>query len=257
MTSDNKPKKLSLQDQWAEEQRQKRGEIISAPTADSLTAKPIEVPHIPTPQERADNAKKEADALRAEADLEAVRNNYQNYKDAVIKLETERKAFEVEKLKYPDMVAKERQLNEREAEIEELQEQADKYYSVKRLEGDNYLKQKVREGDLYYKTSQDKWLRDNGEEIRGLKELRSELQTKIDIYKTAVIPFTSMMIRDSNLLYKYLSEQIYPILDSSLIRLLGGIKRDELKEQARLTHDSLFRDATNMLNIANQIKEKR
>ena len=249
MTLPDKPKKLNLQEQWAEEQRLKRGDNISAPIPES--PKPLGIIP-PTPQERADAAKKEADALRAEADLEAVRNGYSNYKEACQKLEQERKEFEAEKLKYPDLLNKETQLNEREQAIIVANQYAQKHNSEKLAEVENYYTSKKKAADLLTSKSE----KEVNERKQVLEKLSDELQEKIDFYKFTVEPYSKLMARDANLIYQYLQNYIYPILDNGAVKMFAGLggQLQKTQQQAKVSHDILMEDAVKLLTIYNKIK---
>ena len=252
MTLPDKPKKLSLQAQWEEEQRLKRGENQSAPVPESPKPIDIRLPTTPTPQERADAAKKEADALRAEADLEAVRNGYSNYKDACQKLEAERKEFEAEKLKYPELLNKEKLLNEREQGIIAANQYAQKHNSEKLAEVENYYTTKKKAADLLTSKSE----KEMSERKQVLEKLSAELQEKIDFYKYTVEPYSKVMAKDANLIYQYLQYYIYPILDNGAVKMFAGLggQLQRTHQQAKVCHDILMEDAVKLLTIYNKIK---
>jgi len=252
MTLD-KPKKPNLQDQWAEEQRLKR-EAAKPPQVnniDNVISQPIE-PKPLTPQERLTSAELAIKTLRAEQELKSVQQGYTNYLEAVKSLETERKAFEEVKTKYPAWQTRELDLNQREANILENEKIADRYCREKRIEGDKYLAEQKRLGDSYYKSSVDKTNKD----IKAKTDEFEYLLRQIILYQDNIEPFTRMLMRDSQAIYTYLESYIFPILDSGLVRLVAGDKRNELREKAISLHNLLMKDAENMLTLEINIRKK-
>lgn len=210
-----------------------------------------------TAAQRAENAKKEIEALRAEQELTSIQKGYKGFQDAVIRFETEQKAFEVVKTQYPEWQTKEITLNERGAEIEESRIQADKYSTAKRLEADNYFKSRTKEADLYHKTQLDKLNKETKDFRELIQRKVAELDSKEKIYNEVIEPACQLMIKDSNLIYKYLEDYIYVISEHGAVKFLGLLnsKLENVRGMAKLVHDSLYQDAVKMLILANKIKE--
>ena len=249
------PRKLTLNEQLEEKNRLEREQKDSGVKPE----KPIEVKSVrePTPQELLQETELQIKKLRAEQELKSIQTGYKNYLDAVTQLENDKKIWTQKIAEYPDLLTKEDSLNKQIEQVNLSKAIADRYSRDKHTEGDIYLKAKKSEGDQYVLSSREVWQRESAEEIRQLNELRDEVSAKIDIYKEAVEPFTKIMIKDATIVYLYLQDCIYPILESGAVRLLGGFNQNKissLTQQARLAHDSLMQDAVNMANTSERIR---
>ena len=246
---------IALEEKQAAERQQKE-QPTKSPEIKPQEVKPVREP---TPQELLQDTELQIKKLRAEQELKSIQAGYKNYLEAVTQLENEKKVWAQKIAEYPDLLTKEESINKQIEQLNLSKAIADRYVKDKHMEGDSYLKARRIEGDQYVLNSRESWQRESAEEIRQLNELRDEVSKKIDIYKEAVEPFTRIMIKDATILYVYLEDYIYPILQSGAVRLLGGFNQTKigsLTQQAKLAHESLMQDAVNMANTSERIKGK-
>ena len=211
-----------------------------------------------TGAQKLENVQNQIKRLRAEQELKSVQDGYKSYQDAVIQLSNARKQLEEDRAKLPDITARETTLKEQEQDIQLRLSEIEKYAAEKTQEADNYFNSKKRDGDLSYASAMNKFTKEYNEKSNFLKQMNEELQAKITIYNENVEPFSRIMAKDSRLIYKYLTDFIFPILDNGTLKLFGTFngKLELTRRQAKLVHDALYTDAIALLTIAEKIKEK-
>ena len=210
-----------------------------------------------TEAQKLENVQNQIKKLRAEQELKAVQDGYKSYQDAVIQLSKEREQVVQDKLKYPDITAREKDLGAHEGDIQLRLSETDNYVTEQRLQADNYCASRKKEGELHYQTSKANFIREYNEKVRILKEMTDELQAKIELCNETAEPAGMLMAKDSRLIYNYLTNFIFPILDNGTLKMFGtfGGKLETTRQQAKIVHDALYSDALILLKTAEKIKE--
>jgi hypothetical protein len=212
----------------------------------------------PNEGQQLENVQNQIKRLRAEQELKAVQDGYKSYQDAVIQLSKTREQLEADRAKLPNILEREKILQDKESDIDQRVTLAEQYSAEKHTEGNDYFVSRRKEGDAHYKTAMDNFVREYNEKNEILKRMTEELQEKIDICNENAEPIGLLMAKDSRLIYNYLTNFIFPILDNGTLKLFGVFngKLELIRQQAKLLHDSLYTDALRLLKTAEEIKEK-
>lgn len=250
---------MRLEDQLAEDAR-KREEQSKAETkkTDGKPTEHKEGSANPTEAEKLDDIQNKIKRLRAEQELKAVQDGYKSYQDAVLQLSKDREQLGQDKLKYPDILAREQAVKEQEDSLQQRTSLAEQYSNEKHSEADTYYTSRKEEGDLSYKLAMGKFSKEYSEKSNILKELSADLQVKIDLYNKNIEPSAMLLAKDARLINQYLQGYIFPILNNGTLKLLGtfGGKLEITRRQAKLFHDALYTDAVVLLTMAEELKEK-
>ena len=101
------------------------------------------------------------------------------------------------------------------------------------------------------------FIREYNEKTRILKEMSDKLDAKIELCNDNAEPIGLLMAKDSRLIYNYLTNFIFPILDNGTLKLFGTFngKLEITRQQAKILHDALYNDALILLKTAEKIKE--
>ena len=210
-----------------------------------------------TEAQQAENVQNQIKRLRAEQELKSIQDGYKSYQDAVIQLSNSRKQLEEDRAKLPDITARETVLKQQEADIELRMSEVEKYYEEQKLAADNYYTSRRKEGDAHYQTSMANFIREYNEKTRILKEMSDKLDAKIELCNETAEPAGMLMAKDSRLIYNYLTNFIFPILNNGTLKMFGtfGGKLEITRQQAKILHDALYNDALILLKTAEKIKE--
>ena len=235
-----------------EKEHQQQAEI---PPAANL---PIEKAGVEKFAEDKQLALAESEALIAKQNLDSQKQGYKNYLDALNQFSAERKAFEAEKLKYPDLMNKEKALDEQERDIRLRMSEVENYAKDKKTEGDNYCSARKKEADLYYQNALSKFTFEYNEKNNILKDTTEELQAKIKVYLENVKPSSLLLAKDTNLIINYLDTYIAPILSNGLLKLFGAfnVKLVKLKETATQLYSRIYDDSISILTLSEMLKTK-
>ena len=253
-----------LEDQLAEERKQKQKQQPPPKSADEKKADEIFAERKDeaakcdlTEAQQLENVQNQIKRLRAEQELKSVQDGYQSYQDAVIQLSNGRKQLEEDRAKLPNLLEREKIVQDKESDIEQRVDMAEKYFEEKHLDADNYFVARKREGDSHYKVAMDNFTREYTEKNGVLKQMAEELQVKIDFYNENIEPLGLLLAKDSSLIYLYLTNYIYPILNNGTLKLFGTFNKNivGLREYATKAHDGLYNDAIKLLTMAEKIKE--
>jgi len=246
-----------LQEALKEKMEKEHQQAEVSPAKSSIPEEPKDKLE-PNEGQQLENVQNKIKRLRAEQELKAVQDGYKSYQDAVSQLSKEREILDQDKLKYPNILEREKNLALKEEDIKLRMSEIEKYVDESKLEADNYYATRKEEGDLSYKLAMGKFSKEYNEKTATLKEMSEELQVKIDLYNESVEPFGLIMAKDSRLIYNYLTNFIYPILNNRTLKLFGTFngKLELTRRQAKLVHDALYDDAILLLTMAEKIKEK-
>jgi hypothetical protein len=260
LAKQNAEKRRIEQEQQEEARRKMEDEKRNPPAVEPVLMHPV----IPAPIKLPENvdAKKVLENRKAEIELDCINAGFKNLKEREDKLKSseetlrqaagdfgvERQKLEHDKIKYGELEIKSQ-------EIDNLVRESDEYVLNKRTEVNEYFDTKKQEADSLYDIALSKFTKEFKEKSTVLQSMEDSLQAKITLYNENVEPFCKLMAQDATMLGSYLQNYVAPILNNSMVKLLGtfsnlkGLRENALKVQARLNND-----AVKLLMMANKIK---